>query len=528
MTVLLVAAAVLLVQAQMPPRDVAPNARGVPGAISGIVTAAGSSMPLRGAEVLVRGAALPGGRPRGAITDQSGRYVVDGLPAGSYTVTAVKTGYVQVAYGQSGPTREGRSVQVTAGTTAANIDFALPRGAVISVRLADDLGDPAQGYRVVAYQPTYVGGQRKLAPLPSDMLSLTDDRGELRISGLAPGEYYVAAQPGLGASTRANPRGRDPQTFYPGTISDAEAAPIVVGLGEEVSVALQIVTGVRLARISGVIVGSERPALRMMRRTLGGNTMLSVDSTADGRFTATGLAPGEYTITATGEKEAGALRVTVAGEDIDDLVLTMRPAATLRGRFTFDGGPPPAVGFSEFRVSVPEESGLPRVTAARNDWTFEATGVLPNGVLRLQQPPPGWFLKAVLLDGRDVTDTPIDFSGFEGKPIEVVITQRMASIAGSVVDAANRPVTDYAVVVFPEDPAQWTAHNRFILAARPDQDGRYTIRGLAAGGYFIRAVRNLLPGEERSPATLNRLRDGATAVALQGAQEQTLTLRLTP
>ena len=118
-----------------PPRDVAPNAAAATGSITGVVTAADTGNPLRGAEIRVTGGSQAPLRPRGTVADGEGRYEITGLPPGQYTVTASKTGFAAVAYGQTRAVDAGRTVQVRESAVAENIDIALPRGAVITVRL---------------------------------------------------------------------------------------------------------------------------------------------------------------------------------------------------------------------------------------------------------------------------------------------------------------------------------------------------------------------------------------------------------
>ena len=114
----------------------------------------------------------------------------------------------------------------------------LLRGAVIAVRLVDHLGDPVAGYRVLAYRPGS-GGARELTSLAN--VHTTDDRGDIRLSGLPPGEYHVAAAPGPFA-TAFPPSSRVSrlQTFYPGVTSEADAQPVAVALGQEVAIFLQL------------------------------------------------------------------------------------------------------------------------------------------------------------------------------------------------------------------------------------------------------------------------------------------------
>jgi hypothetical protein len=148
------------------------------------------------------------------------------------------------------------------------------------------------------------------------------------------------------------------------------------------------------------------------------------------------------------------------------------------------------------------------------------------GVLRLSRPST-WFLKAVLIEGEDVTDTPLDFAAaYEGKSVEIVLTQRVGEVAGTITDDRGQVMTDSSVVLFPEDAEQWTEFSRFIATARQDQHGRFALRGLPPGKYLIAALEYLEPGEERNPETLARLRAGATALSLAEGESRAISLRL--
>ena len=236
--VLALAAVVPVAAQQRAPRDVAPSSAAATGAITGVVRAAADGAVLRGAEVVLTGGALPANRARHAYTDTAGRYRIDGLAPGQYTVRAAKTGYAVAAYGQPRATGPGAPVDVAAGETAGGIDVALLRQAVIVVRVLDPSGDPVPGFRVVAHRVEYDAGERRLEALPASSFHSTDDRGEIRVSGLAPGEYCVSADPDLPRGP-LGPRARYSLTFYPGTTVD-EAEPVTVGVGEEVTIAIPL------------------------------------------------------------------------------------------------------------------------------------------------------------------------------------------------------------------------------------------------------------------------------------------------
>src|SRR5438093_4006044 len=159
------------------------------GRITGRVLAADNGRPVKRARVFVSAVELPGGR--GALTDDQGVFDLVELPAGRYTLSVSKSGFVSLSYGQRRPLQAGTPLQLADGQEIKDIEFRLPRGSVIAGHVYDETGDPMPGVlvRVLRYQ--YQQGDRRLAPAGTTQ---TDDQGQYRVWGLMPGDYYVDAQ----------------------------------------------------------------------------------------------------------------------------------------------------------------------------------------------------------------------------------------------------------------------------------------------------------------------------------------------
>jgi hypothetical protein len=142
-----------------------------------------------------------GGRPRAASTDEQGRFQITGLPAGTYTVSAAKSGFVDGAFGQRRPSGPGTSVELTDGQQAANIDIKLARGGVVTGHVLDEQGEPLARAVVTVLRQQYVRGQKQLAPAGTDQ---SDDRG-YRVFGLPPGDYFVATAGGIEQAVVGDP-----------------------------------------------------------------------------------------------------------------------------------------------------------------------------------------------------------------------------------------------------------------------------------------------------------------------------------
>ena len=228
--------------AQAPPRDrAAVEAPTGTGRLRGRVVAADTGSPLRRAQVRAVAATIR--TTRLTTTDAEGRYEFANLPAARYTISVSKAGYVGLEFGQRRPFEGGRPLDLADAQVVEQIDFALPRGAVIAGRITDDAGDPIIGASVQAmryqYGPT---GRRRLGGVSQSWLSgMTNDLGEYRLFGLMPGTYIVSAignNFGVVSLTQAGPQTgglgaidtRDGyiQTYFPGTASVAEAQPVLV------------------------------------------------------------------------------------------------------------------------------------------------------------------------------------------------------------------------------------------------------------------------------------------------------------
>ena len=102
---------------QQPARDTPAQPKDAPpppaGRITGRVLAADNGRPVKRARVFVTAAELPGGR--GMLTDDSGVFDLTELPAGRYTLTVSKSGFVALSYGQRRPLQAGTPLQLADG-----------------------------------------------------------------------------------------------------------------------------------------------------------------------------------------------------------------------------------------------------------------------------------------------------------------------------------------------------------------------------------------------------------------------------
>ena len=220
----------------------------------------------------------------------------------------------------------------------------------------------------------------------------------------------------------------------------------------------------------------------------------------DGSFHAD-LRPGRYLLTAASEltpkgevkplEDRGYSAVTVRAADVSGLTIQMRPRVRVRGRARYDADRSGTTYPSVNIFSVPAFDGLGVLVGEEtaqwfgSDGTFElVVGAVPV-VIRTgySTGQDMWWPGPVLLDGRDITDVPTDFSKTHGE-LEVVFTQRPLGVYGVVTEETTQlPAENASVVVFPVDVAQrqpWSDSTRLIAA---DDNGRFW-KTLSAGRYL--------------------------------------------
>ena len=468
--------------------------------ITGVVKNANDDSPVARARVSAAADILP--EPRVTLSEADGRYSLADLPAGSYTVSVTRTGYAPQTYSKGRsitPTR----IAVTDAQRAANIDFALVPGGFISGRILDEDGSPFAGALVDALVTRSDNGTDSLFSVSS---SQTDDRGEFRLFGLAPGQYYVsAADPAFRAVS--TPKGvlHYSPTYFPGVPFADQARPLVVtGTSDPGRVEFRLKL-VPPARVAGQLVASDgrqlfSAAIIMSPLEGEGAPMVPPEDPKllpDGQFNFGQVVPGHYQIRARGQTDpAGAalfaiFSLTILGADIGGIQMMLHPGAVLDGRLVVDvkrGTKPPL--FPSIRVRAPfvdgNSFGDALTGTVQLDGTFALRGLMKGAhqiVLDGLQPP--WTVKSVLFHGTDIADQQLDVMEREQfRDVRVIITDASSEVTGTVQNARNLPVANTGVLVFSRVPLFWMRTNRRMRVAFTDREGKFSIPGLPAGEYL--------------------------------------------
>jgi protocatechuate 3,4-dioxygenase beta subunit len=534
---------ILAAWAQPPPPTAQTQPPPATATIRGRVIAGDTGLPLRKAEVQLnqidaQTAATTGARRenRTATTDADGKYEFRDLPGGRYFVHAAKPPYVNVSWGQQQANTPMKPIDLRSGETLDRVDFTLARGGVITGRIVDEFGEPLSGAQVNAMLTQTINGARQL------MLGTgasTDDLGEFRIFGITPGQYYVqAAWQRMGAGDPSSPdRTGYPVTFFPGTTNEAEARRFTVSAGQTISDVSMALSPIRTVRVEGTVVDvNGRPMgntfLEVLRSSGHNSSMTRHYVQPDGTFTFASLTPADYTFrtqpTPT-RKEVAMMKLTVGSEDIKGLRLVALPPAIVSGRIVVDPSMPLPAAALSIRAT-PEAQRMPGGTTpaiVADDLTFELTAMPGRNRLTIMNLPAGWTMRSVRVNSVEVIDDGIDVEpGEQITGVDVELSDKITSVSGRVTNARGEPVRECTLIVFATDNKRWKIQGRYLRTARPDQDGRFKVSGLAPSDYYIVAIDKLEPGQGLDAEFLERIRSKATSVSVDDGETRSVDLKI--
>jgi len=592
-TVALVASQVPIVQSrqafqiQPPPRDVVKRAEPTGTArIKGRVVSADRGMPVRRANVNLTTVMSPPMRgtppelgpgtaptarsnqpmmtPRRATTDSEGQFEFTGLPAGTYRITAspaqYSSQYLSMSYGATRPmgmywAEQGQSIELKDGESFDKVVISLPRGGIITGRVTDENAEPLA--RVQVYTMAFPPGMSRAQRMGGG--TTTDDLGQFRLWGLNAGDFIVVADargnsfvpPNAPPETEEDRTGYV-TTYYPGTLDEVMAQRVRVKIGEEIQ-GIDIRVGqARLYHISGFVVDSKgRPLAggngQLMRRGPVVSVMpLFAMADAKGQFQMRNVPPGDYRLVFRQQQnvvpfspdtprepvEMASVPISIAGADVDNIMVTTSLGTTITGQIVFEGAPPTA-NATTMRVfastlSPNDMAGMPSpepgtVTA---DYRFTLKGLMGEYVLRTGI--ANQFIKSVTANGEDVTDVAHEFKASDR--VTITLTSSVATIEGNVTDTRDVQLPEAGVILFSEDKASWRINSIWTKRTSFDQKGHFRITGLMPGRYYVAAVPrqrlDVSRGGDVDAAFFEQLAKEATLVVVGADEQRTVDLRM--
>ena len=465
------------------------------------------------------------------------------------------------------------------------LSFQTPADASISGRITAPTGQPLVAMQVWLFRPELDLKARKVLWKSVAMVT-TDDRGEYRHFGIAPGRYYIASgsisptmSPQVTEALSRRPlvatviteTRRYATEFYPGTAEPAKASALDVKAGSELKGINFVLPLLRTFAIRGRFIDDSGalPANARVTYTMGwhyrdpavsqgasgGSARITPDS--QNNFQIADVPPGRYWVAVTiaavigtpptppavgpraspptpeedtaRQKEfvaflaspslkfvRGLAAVDVVDSDLDGIVIHCKLATAIQGRIAVEGRDWASFpGKERIRVSIsppiygiqPAEETLPMPPIeVRADGTFGYPMILPWDDYRLEVVglPEDTYVKDARVGSKDVLGKAFSLSEPASDSFEVLLGTKGGRIEGNAPPKAT-------VVLAPEAQLERIDLYRTTTV---DASGRFTLRGIAPGGYhlfaFATAADSYRAAGSPGGATV-RISEGATA-----------------
>jgi uncharacterized protein (DUF2141 family) len=501
------------------------------GSIRGTVIDTKTSQPLNGATVALH--ILQGsGEWNSVTTGPDGSFSFAGLAVGRYGLTASRNGYLDSSEGRGRPlvdlaSRGGTTVSLAAGQAVDDVVLRLTPSGVIAGRIINERDEPMPGVQVQTMKSSYANGHREFADARA---GFTDDRGEFRIWGLPPGQYYVRATNPRRWATGPAPREIYVPMFYPGVTDPGRSQAVELHPGEEMSGINLTLTPSHTVHIKGrVLTANATPAkgAQVTLAPLAGSGGYSVEgeSDASGRFEMGAVPSGSYTAVAQftenaeiGKPLTGRTTVQVGDASIDGVDVVVFPGATVSGRVRVEGDRKANLA----RIAVSLRSSENSAAASLGSDGGRAV-VAPDGTFVFHEVPEGSYriILTSLPDGYYVRpegetgETSVLVSHGHATPVEIRVGPGAGRIQGTVYKNKNNDegAPSATVVFVPEGTRR--SNSEYYRVAVADQSGKFVIGDVTPGDYKLFAWQDIERGQYLDPDFIQRYEDAGTLIHVE-------------
>lgn len=522
--------------AQQPAPNQAPPEPPREGSVSGMVIDVTTQEPMGKVSVLINAASTPGLDRFSAQTDEEGKFSVGKITPGRYSLSLYRNGFVYADEGVKGSIQRGGVLDVGPGQVIDEVVLGMQPAAVINGRVVDEDGEPIEGLLIDAAKFRYVNGSRELNAVGR---STTDDKGEYRIYGLAPDDYYVRVNMdqtmGMGGGRFYGLNSGYVDTYYPQVADVSQASPLRVSAQAETQGIDFRMVRTKTLGISGVILTAAGAralggSISLLDRNKSGRqyTTRRVQSRPDGKFETQGLPPGSYRLEALvysrdRSSNAAIYDFDLTDHSLTDITIRAQPTFSVKGRMVIEGEyDENASPFVESVVLEPAGAFNMRaaygIKSESNEVTFQN---LTADSYKVRGGNMGsLYLKSARYDGRDAIKTPVRVEEDDGE-FEIVLSANGARVDGQIT-RSNEGVSGAHVVLIPED------RDRMDLSkfAATDQYGVFGLEGIAPGRYKLFAWERIERGAWLDPKVLAEVENQGVRVELQESESKRVVPKL--
>lgn len=501
------------------------------GRIAGKVVDSVTLAPLRKATVMLLGSG--GNRPQRLRTnsDAEGNFSFENLSEGVYELRGEKTAYLNTIYGSRPSGNGGSPISLGKGEVRKDLLFKLIPQAAISGRVVDGDGDPLDRVDLTLLRRISQDGRLTLYNVANGQ---SNDRGEFRLAGIAPGKYLLSLERTGGLDSipaqRESTGTAYPPVFFPGVASVIEAQEIQLDAGQELASLSLSLRRTKVFHIRGRFVGrsadtlSRPPVVSVQPKgTDHFDFQSALLNPKDDSFAVYGLTPGTYTISIVvlppnANLQAGKLDVTIADSNLDGIEVYAISMASLNCKVRVEGDIT-AIELRKLAIGLlPVETGRnPIPVQYKEGGHFEALGLAPKKYYLVpEMKNQSFYLKSILAGGKPITDGILDLSGGAGMEVDLLVSTKVGQIEG-IVEKESTATSFAAVLLVPVSGGRQ-------IRAKLESSGKFSAPNLGPGEYLLYALEEYEPALF-NPAILPKLASKAVKINLNEGETKSITVK---
>jgi hypothetical protein len=220
------------------------------------------------------------------------------------------------------------------------------------------------------------------------------------------------------------------------------------------------------------------------------------------------------------QRQTARMAVAVGSANVDNVNLTLAPVPALQGRVRAAAGD--TVKLDSLRLSLTgtdDMGGMMRGPggfggggAVGADGAFTLANLTPQiYTLTLNGLPETHYLDSIKLGEVDLTNGPLDLSGGVAGALTITIAAGSGTLQGTV-RQEQQPAEGATAVLVPEEARRPVGY--FYKIATTDQNGQFTMKGIAPGEYKLFAWDEVESDRYRAPAFLKKFESRGTTVSI--------------
>ena len=461
------------------------------------------------------------------FSDADGRFLFDELEPGPYTVWAFRQGFRSSSYGFKRRAENAKRIILRAGVRE-EISLAMGRFSALFGKVVDGEGDAISRAQVQLWRKNYRTG--RIEPLPQGV-AFTDDLGRFRVFGVPSGLFYLSADYNSRAPSDTPPM-RYIKTFYPASIGMGSSEQIHLNSGADYGPVTIRLAQSRVLRVNGKIGGGAEEDRTKATVTLYHQAALQTEMStarvsATGTFEFPDVMPGTYDLVARGggtQSGSVRMRIEVSDQDVDNLTLTIAPAAEVMGYVNIRETP--GADLSEARIAL--ISDAPNTAPLTSERLVEMAGFfrikdVPADRYKLVvwNLPAEVFVQSVSSGRVELEDRMVDLNAAGSARIDVVLSNKMGQVSGVIEGESGEASSEATVALIPKGERRFLDVSAWYVATS-DESGRFRFEHVIPGEYIALAWDDIEEDRYFDPDLIRAVEGKGVSVKVEGNSSATV------